>query len=196
MAALSSALQLPQHPRAHETMGLHLFLAFYPDNDMPFCLTSERILRTDLDLARCEGNVRSRFARARRTAEEQYRALHPDTCYGAGLVILSIRHDGARDYETTFPLYLEITRADAAIQMHVPYWPLLLGTYLHFGRPLDPRNDQRYIRCLRMIHSGDASVGTLAAHNWDSDWEPTDGHSCACADYLTTTEPDFLTHYS
>ena len=168
--ALSAALQLRRVAGDHEGAGLHLFLAFYADIDTPTCLRFECIRR--MKLVECAGNVRDRFARARRRADAQYRALRPTTAYGAGLVLLSIRHDAAHDYETTYPLYLELTR-DSLRRAHVPYWPRLLGACLHWGRLVTPEVDSSTLQTILNAHARDPTIGGYEAHNWDFDLHGT-----------------------
>ena len=84
-----------------------MFLAFYPQNDNIRCMKVERI--TKMSLVDCEGNVRARFAEARKRRQDQVREKYMFArSYEVGLVLLSIRHDGTSNYETVFPLYITV----------------------------------------------------------------------------------------
>lgn len=144
-------------------------MAFYPDNPVKISFRIEKIRRIQLE--GCEGNIRDDFAQARRREEERYRQREPKTCHGTGLVLLSIRHSDASNYETTLPLYLELTRLDA-VQPGCEYWAELLAAHLHFGHLLDPAANRQCIDRLITTHEQNPSVGTRSAENWDHDWYP------------------------
>lgn len=182
--ALCSALNFSENSLAHEASGIHLFLAFYVDNHMSRCLKSEKILRIQLD--GCTGNIRDRFSVARKRADIAYRQLDPANCFGAGLVLLSIRHSGAYDYETTYPLYLKITYGDLA-RPHYLHWVELLAARLHTGLLLTEGIPVfGLIDAMVTAHSSQPHIGTSSAENWDTDWytpalSPNAGtRSCLC----------------
>ena len=150
-----------------ETTAIHLFLAFYPQNDVARCMKAERI--TKMSLVNCEGNVRARFAEARRKVQNSARVLHPRNPSRVGLVLLSIRHDGACDYETVYPLYFPVPWDLKPNHSLCPYWEELLAFVLHHGPDADMETQAAWCRGAEDMR---LSYSDGLASNWDWDWYP------------------------
>ena len=116
----------------------------------------------------CEG-IRRRFAQARQRADQDHKLLYQGQLYrGTALVLLSIRHDGACDYETTYPLYLPLIDEEVLPTTTCPYWDALLATRLHMGVQLSGDIDLSWRKQLQDIRSH--NPGALA-DVWDWDWD-------------------------
>ena len=122
-----------------------------------------------MSLIDSEGNVRARFAEARRRAYEQLTSLHPEASFDVGLVLLSIRHDATSNYETTYPLYLEVRRNKKAKLGPMSCWEEYLALQLHTGCDPDERTQRHWLRTAKTWRSQNP---TALDNNWDTDWYP------------------------